>query len=90
MKSLAIQLAVNPIIELQSLAKIKLKKQPLGARNEKKMIAPANLEKSTCQNTSRFEHEAKIRKTGTKSQNDTRAKENKERVNKIEGVVIRE
>lgn len=88
-ESFGIQPAVDPIIELQSPAKFKPKRRPPGAKNKKRSVTQADLERSTPRDPSRFEHEAKTRKTGTRGQDDTRAKEDKGE-NKVEEVVIRE
>lgn len=57
------------------LQKVKPKGRPPGAKNKKRSIAQVDLEGSTRRDSSRFEHEAKVRKTGTKSQDNINASE---------------
>lgn len=74
-ESLGLQQAVEPIFELQSPAKVKPKGRLPGAKNKKRSVAQADLERSTeRRNLSRFEHEAKTEKAGMRSQDNTRAK----------------
>lgn len=64
-------------MELSSPTKVKLKRRLPGIRNKKQPISPIDLEESTCQTLSRFEYEAKRKRTSKESQNNIHAKKRK-------------
>lgn len=74
MESLGLQLTVNSILELQSLAKVKPKGWAPDTKNKKRSIAQVDLEGSTYWDLSRFEHKAKVRRIGIKSQDKINAR----------------
>ncbi len=64
-------------MELQSPVKVKPKGRPPGAKNKKQSIPQVDLEGSTRRDPSRFEYEAKGRRTGRESQGNIHAKKRK-------------
>lgn len=76
-KSLGFQSIVDSILELQSFTKVKPKKRPPASINKKQSIFQIDLEKSICQNLSKFKYKAKAKKTGKESQSNIYVKKSK-------------
>ncbi len=69
-KSLGLQLIVNPILELQFLVKVKPKKLPPSIKNKKQSIFQVDLKGLTYWDLFKFEYKAKRGRTGRESQSN--------------------